>query len=104
MPSAADGTISDAPRSHPGRLVFAASRATVGRQPAAVNATLVWALPSPSGLNAHWSLEAMVAEFARFGLAAAAPSRDTGTVTVTQAQRRELTQQRDRMRVGGHGH
>jgi TDG/mug DNA glycosylase family protein len=62
------------------RVAFAAPRATVGRQPAAVGAALaealVWALPNPSGLNAHWSLAAMVAEFARFRLAAAAPSRD----------------------------
>jgi TDG/mug DNA glycosylase family protein len=57
------------------RVAFAAPRATVGRQPA-LGTTLVWALPNPSGLNAHWSLAAMVAEFASFGLAAAAPSRD----------------------------
>ncbi|MGH3782684.1 MAG: G/U mismatch-specific DNA glycosylase [Pseudonocardiaceae bacterium] len=57
------------------RVAFAAPRAAVGPQ-AAVGATLVWALPNPSGLNAHWSLAAMVAEFARFRLAAAALSRD----------------------------
>ena len=57
------------------RVAFAAPRATVGRQPA-WGTTLVWALPNPSGLNAHWSLAAMVAEFARFELAVAAPSRD----------------------------
>ncbi|MGH3887859.1 MAG: G/U mismatch-specific DNA glycosylase [Pseudonocardiaceae bacterium] len=58
------------------RVAFAAPRATVGRQPAALGATLVWALPNPSGLNAHWSLAAMVAEFVRFRLAAAVPPRD----------------------------
>jgi len=62
------------------RVAFAAPRATIGRQPAAVEdalaGTLVWALPNPSGLNAHWSLAAMVAEFTRFKLAAAAPSRN----------------------------
>ncbi len=52
------------------RVAFAAPGATVGPQPAALgDATLVWALPNPSGLNAHWSLPAMVAEFARFHLA-----------------------------------
>jgi double-stranded uracil-DNA glycosylase len=51
------------------RVAFAAPRATVGRQPA-LGTTLVWALPNPSGLNAHWSLAAMVAEFARFRQAA----------------------------------
>lgn len=64
------------------RVAFAAPHATVGRQlPADYRAlvdgaTLVWALPNPSGLNAHWSLGAMVAEFARFRVAAAAVSRD----------------------------
>ncbi|MGH3962332.1 MAG: G/U mismatch-specific DNA glycosylase [Pseudonocardiaceae bacterium] len=58
------------------RVAFAAPRAVVGPQPTAVGAALVWALPNPSGLNAHWSLAAMVAEFARFGLAAAAPPGD----------------------------
>jgi TDG/mug DNA glycosylase family protein len=58
------------------RVAFAAPRAVVGRQPLGLGATLVWALPNPSGLNAHWSLPAMVAEFARFRLAAAEQSRD----------------------------
>ncbi|MDT7712094.1 MAG: double-stranded uracil-DNA glycosylase [Pseudonocardiales bacterium] len=58
------------------RVAFAAPRATVGPQPDALGTTLVWALPNPSGLNAHWSLPEMVAEFARFGLAATAHSRD----------------------------
>jgi double-stranded uracil-DNA glycosylase len=47
------------------RVAFAAPRAIVGLQPA-LGAALVWALPNPSGLNAHWSLPAMVAEFTRF--------------------------------------
>lgn len=55
------------------RVAFAAPRATIGPQPA-WGTTLVWALPNPSGLNAHWSLAAMVAEFARFRLAASARS------------------------------
>ncbi len=84
------------------RVAFATPHATIGPQPPADyrvldadcgnptpdyrslhpertsvdGATLVWALPNPSGLNAHWSLEAMVAEFARFRVAAAALSRD----------------------------
>jgi double-stranded uracil-DNA glycosylase len=48
------------------RVAFAAPRAMVGLQPATLGTTLVWALPNPSGLNAHWSLPAMVAEFTRF--------------------------------------
>ncbi|MGH3873856.1 MAG: G/U mismatch-specific DNA glycosylase [Pseudonocardiaceae bacterium] len=53
------------------RVAFAAPRATVGPQPA-LGATLVWALPNPSGLNAHWSLAEMVAEFDRFRVVARA--------------------------------
>ncbi len=48
------------------RVAFSAPRAMVGPQPAVLGPTLVWALPNPSGLNAHWSLPAMVAEFTRF--------------------------------------
>ncbi len=80
------------------RVAFAAPHATVGRQPTPDycslspergsptadycslsperqpidGGTLVWALPNPSGLNAHWSLAEMVAEFARFRLSAVA--------------------------------
>ena len=64
------------------RVAFTAPRAAIGPQPAAAYAhpltarpCLVWALPNPSGLNAHWSLAAMVAEFTRFRLAAAALPR-----------------------------
>ncbi|MGH3764720.1 MAG: G/U mismatch-specific DNA glycosylase [Pseudonocardiaceae bacterium] len=56
------------------RVAFAAPRATVGAQPDTLGDTVVWALPNPSGLNAHWSLPAMVTEFARFALAVPAPS------------------------------
>ena len=52
------------------RVAFASPRAAVGPQPG-WGPVLVWALPNPSGLNAHWSLAAMVAEFARFKLAVA---------------------------------
>jgi len=30
-----------------------------------LGATRVWVLPNPSGLNAHWQLPELVAEFAR---------------------------------------
>ncbi len=64
------------------RVAFATPHATVGPQFAADyrtpvdGARLVWALPNPSGLNARWSLAAMVAEFGRFGVAVAAETRD----------------------------
>ena len=37
----------------------------VGRQDVLLGATRVWVLPNPSGLNAHWQLPELVAEFAR---------------------------------------
>ena len=42
----------------------------VGEQDDLLGATGVWVLPNPSGLNAHWSRAAMVAEFARLRAAA----------------------------------
>jgi len=53
------------------RVAFADPRAVIGRQDRLLGATRVWALPNPSGLNAHWPLAAMVDEFARLRLAAA---------------------------------
>ncbi len=54
------------------RVAFAEPRAVIGRQPLLLGQTRVWALPNPSGLNAHWSLPAMVAEFTRLRVAAEA--------------------------------
>lgn len=45
------------------RTAFGHPRAAVGRQPEGVGATEVWVLPNPSGLNAHYSLDALAAEF-----------------------------------------
>ena len=36
------------------RAAFARPAATVGRQPETMGATVLWVLPNPSGLNAHW--------------------------------------------------
>lgn len=47
------------------RTAFAQVKATVGEQDERLGHTGVWVLPNPSGLNAHWSREAMTAEFAR---------------------------------------
>ncbi|HEY4005224.1 MAG TPA: G/U mismatch-specific DNA glycosylase [Pseudonocardia sp.] len=47
------------------RTAFASPRAVVGAQTLRIGQTRVWALPNPSGLNAHWQLPAMVEEFAR---------------------------------------
>ena len=52
------------------RTAFGAPRAAVGPQEQPLGGTRVWVLPNPSGLNAHWQLPEMIAEFARLRLAA----------------------------------
>ncbi len=44
------------------RTAFARPRTTVGRQPDPLGETEVWVLPNPSGLNAHYTLDALAAE------------------------------------------
>lgn len=52
------------------RTAFGRRDAAVGPQDERLGGTGVWVLPNPSGLNAHWSRAAMVAEFARLRTAA----------------------------------
>jgi TDG/mug DNA glycosylase family protein len=52
------------------RTAFDAPRAGVGAQQRGWGATRLWVLPNPSGLNAHWQLPELVAEFARLRAAA----------------------------------
>ncbi|WP_328473724.1 G/U mismatch-specific DNA glycosylase [Streptomyces sp. NBC_00448] len=52
------------------RVAFADKRAVVGPQERTLGATRVWVLPSPSGLNAHWTPAALAEEFARLRVAA----------------------------------
>ncbi len=47
------------------RTAFGAQGAATGPQQVAIAGTSVWVLPNPSGLNAHWNLPALAAEFAR---------------------------------------
>jgi TDG/mug DNA glycosylase family protein len=54
------------------RVAFDVPRAAVGPQEATLGETRVWLLPNPSGLNAHWQLAGLAAEFARLRAAAAA--------------------------------
>lgn len=53
------------------RVAFGRPAATVGAQPDPIAGRPVWALPNPSGLNAHWQLPELTAEFARLRAAAA---------------------------------
>jgi TDG/mug DNA glycosylase family protein len=47
------------------RAAFTEPGAAVGPQDRTVGGTRIWVLPNPSGLNAHWTVEAMTEEFAR---------------------------------------
>ena len=46
------------------RTAYGRRTATVGPQPEPVAGTPVWVLPNPSGLNAHYTLDRLAAEFA----------------------------------------
>ncbi|MCL2731868.1 MAG: G/U mismatch-specific DNA glycosylase [Actinomycetia bacterium] len=52
------------------RTAFGERRAQVGPQERTIGGTRIWVLPSPSGLNAHWTPAALAAEFARLRTAA----------------------------------
>jgi TDG/mug DNA glycosylase family protein len=52
------------------RAAFDVPRAVVGPQDERLGDTRIWVLPNPSGLNAHWSLAAMVEEYGRLREAA----------------------------------
>ena len=46
------------------RVAFARPKATVGRQADTLDGALLWVLPNPSGLNAHYQQPALTAEYA----------------------------------------
>lgn len=52
------------------RTAFGEPKARVGPQERTLGDTRVWALPNPSGLNAHWTLHSMAEEFGRLREAA----------------------------------
>jgi TDG/mug DNA glycosylase family protein len=52
------------------RSAFGQPRAAIGEQLHGIGATNVWVLPNPSGLNAHFSLDALAALFAELREAA----------------------------------
>ena len=47
------------------RTAFGQPRAAVGAQDLCIGSTRVWVLPNPSGLNAHYTPDALADEFAR---------------------------------------
>ncbi|MEU1791083.1 G/U mismatch-specific DNA glycosylase [Streptomyces sparsogenes] len=58
------------------RVAFGDKRAAIGPQERTIGATRIWALPNPSGLNAHWTLATMAEEFGRLRAAAYADGAD----------------------------
>jgi double-stranded uracil-DNA glycosylase len=52
------------------RVAFGDKDARVGPQERTIGPTRIWVLPSPSGLNAHWTPTALAEEFARLRAAA----------------------------------
>jgi TDG/mug DNA glycosylase family protein len=53
------------------RTAFGERTAKIGPQERVIDGTRIWALPNPSGLNAHWTPRTMAEEFARLRAAAA---------------------------------
>ncbi len=51
------------------RVAFARPKAVVGRQPEPFEGALMWVLPNPSGLNAHYQQPALTAEYAALRVA-----------------------------------
>ncbi|AUA09727.1 G/U mismatch-specific DNA glycosylase [Streptomyces sp. SID8382] len=47
------------------RVAFGDRKAKIGPQKRTIGDTRIWALPNPSGLNAHWTLTTMAQEYAR---------------------------------------
>ena len=66
------------------RVAFDAPRAAVGPQKATLGDTRVWLLPNPSGLNAHWQLPDLAAEFAGLRAAALPDALSGGTAKDSQ--------------------
>ncbi|MFG2585059.1 G/U mismatch-specific DNA glycosylase [Streptomyces malaysiensis] len=54
------------------RVAFGDKKAKIGPQTRTIGDTRIWALPNPSGLNAHWTLTTMAQEYARLRTAAEA--------------------------------
>jgi TDG/mug DNA glycosylase family protein len=58
------------------RTAFGHPRAGAGPQPETLAGARIWVLPNPSGLNAHWSLDAIAAAFSALRIAAAIEDQD----------------------------
>ncbi|GAA4929079.1 G/U mismatch-specific DNA glycosylase [Streptomyces coeruleoprunus] len=47
------------------RTAFGEKKAVIGPQERTIGDTRIWALPNPSGLNAHWTAQSMAEEYGR---------------------------------------
>ncbi|MCX4552467.1 G/U mismatch-specific DNA glycosylase [Streptomyces sp. NBC_01387] len=47
------------------RTAFGDLKARIGPQTRTIGSTRIWALPNPSGLNAHWTAQTMAEEYGR---------------------------------------
>jgi double-stranded uracil-DNA glycosylase len=71
------------------RIGFGETEATLGPQ-GDLGRTRVWVLPNPSGLNAHYQLDALAAEFARLREAAETARRRVGSSSAATGRRRRM--------------
>jgi TDG/mug DNA glycosylase family protein len=55
------------------RTAFEKPKASPGRQPELIEETLLWVLPNPSGLNAHYQLDSLAAAYAELRVALEPP-------------------------------
>ncbi|MCZ4124267.1 G/U mismatch-specific DNA glycosylase [Streptomyces sp. H39-S7] len=60
------------------RVAFGEKDARIGPQERTIGGTRIWALPNPSGLNAHWTPAAIAEEFGRLRVAAGVPDAVAG--------------------------
>ncbi len=60
------------------RTAFGMQRAKVGRQEQEFGGAQLWILPNPSGLNAHFTLDQLAAQFASLRAAATHPAQGAG--------------------------
>jgi TDG/mug DNA glycosylase family protein len=71
------------------RKAFGRPRASVGPQPEDIAGSRLWIVPNPSGLNAHWTLERIAAEFAAMRAAAGYPHRSDAHRRETPAEEKQ---------------
>lgn len=63
------------------RRAFERPQAIVGRQADRLAGAVLWVLPNPSGLNAHYQLPALIEEFSKLRRAAARLGRNRASVS-----------------------